>query len=50
MAVFICVIVRPDVGARKWRIWMFEQVREFCGRCPWLSVRYAVWMPAFTDI
>ena len=28
----------------------FAQVRWFCGRCPWLSVRWAAWMPAGTDI
>ena len=28
----------------------FAQVRRFCGRRPWLSVRCAAWMPAGTDI
>ena len=28
----------------------FAQVRRFCGRCPWLSVRRAAWRPVGTDI
>lgn len=28
----------------------FAQVRRFCGRCPWLSVRWAAWMPVCTDV
>jgi putative transposase len=28
----------------------FAQVRRFCGRCPWLSVRWTAGMPVCTDI
>ena len=44
--------VRPGwmrLGAQSSACW-FAQVRRFCGRCPWLSVRWAAWMPVCTDI
>jgi Uncharacterized protein conserved in bacteria (DUF2252) len=47
---FVCLApahVRPGwmrLGAQSSACW-FAQVRRFCGRCPWLSVRWAAWMP-----
>ena len=49
----LCPGARPRwldaLGAQSSACW-FAQVRWFCGQCPWLSVRWAAWMPARTDI
>jgi hypothetical protein len=52
---FFCLAstpVRPGwmrLGGKGFCLW-FAQFRLFCGQRPWLSVRWAAWMPVCTDI
>jgi hypothetical protein len=38
------------LGGAEFCLLGFAQVRRFCGQCPWLSVRWAAYMPVGTDI